>query len=109
MRLAIEDVAYGGDGVARDPACGVVFVPGAFVGEVVEAECVDTDGGKHHVSYTGPYDFGSVTDPYSVPGAGSLAGTVSPGAVKSRPVMSRRHVGDGRAHAAIFFATFVGR
>ena len=40
MRLAIEDVAYGGDGVARDPACGVVFVPGAFVGEVVEAECV---------------------------------------------------------------------
>lgn len=76
---------------------------------VVEAECVDTDGGKHHVSYTGPYDFGSVTDPYSVPGAGSLAGTVSPGAVKSRPVMSRRHVGDGRAHAAIFFATFVGR
>ena len=37
MRLTIEDVAYGGDGVARDPACGVVFVPGAFVGEVVEA------------------------------------------------------------------------
>ena len=40
MRLTIEDVAYGGDGVARDPACGVVFVPGAFVGEVVEAEPV---------------------------------------------------------------------
>ena len=37
MRLTIDDVAYGGDGVAHDPACGTVFVPGAYMGEIVEA------------------------------------------------------------------------
>ncbi len=37
MRLEIVDVGYGGAGVARTPE-GVVFVPGAFTGEVVEAE-----------------------------------------------------------------------
>lgn len=37
MRLTIDDVAYGGDGVAHDPACGTVFVPGAYTGEIVEA------------------------------------------------------------------------
>ena len=43
IRLTVTDVAYGGDGVARDPACGVVFIPGAFAGETVEAEIV----GRH--------------------------------------------------------------
>ncbi|MDO5462390.1 MAG: 50S ribosomal protein L11 methyltransferase [bacterium] len=37
MRLEIVDVGYGGDGVARTPD-GVVFVPGAFKGEIVDAE-----------------------------------------------------------------------
>lgn len=39
MRLTIADVGYGGAGVARTEE-GVVFVPGAFVGETVEAEIV---------------------------------------------------------------------
>lgn len=39
MRLTIADVGYGGAGVARTED-GVVFVPGAFVGETVEAEVV---------------------------------------------------------------------
>ncbi len=37
MRLTIVDVGYGGAGVARTEE-GVVFVPGAFTGEVVEAK-----------------------------------------------------------------------
>lgn len=37
MRLEIVDVGYGGDGVART-ADGVIFVPGAFKGELVDAE-----------------------------------------------------------------------
>lgn len=37
MRFEIVDVGYGGAGVARTPQ-GVVFIPGAFTGEVVEAE-----------------------------------------------------------------------
>lgn len=37
MRLEITDVGYGGAGIARTED-GVVFVPGAFVGETVEAE-----------------------------------------------------------------------
>lgn len=36
MRLEVVDLAYGGAGVARTPE-GVVFIPGAFPGEVVEA------------------------------------------------------------------------
>lgn len=36
MRLEVVDLAYGGEGVARTPE-GVVFIPGAFPGEVVEA------------------------------------------------------------------------
>lgn len=47
LTLRIEDVGYGGEGVARvgaQPGCAqgapVVFVPGAFAGEVVEAEIV---------------------------------------------------------------------
>ncbi len=39
MKLEIVDVGYGGVGVART-AEGVVFVPGAYTGEVVEAELV---------------------------------------------------------------------
>ncbi len=39
MQLSIADVGYGGVGVART-AEGVVFVPGAFMGETVEAEVV---------------------------------------------------------------------
>lgn len=39
MRLYITDVGYGGAGVARGED-GVVFVPGAFTGEMVEAEIV---------------------------------------------------------------------
>lgn len=39
MRLTIADVGYGGAGVARTEE-GVVFVPGAFVGETVEAGIV---------------------------------------------------------------------
>ena len=39
MRLHITDVGYGGAGVARGED-GVVFVPGAFIGETVEAEIV---------------------------------------------------------------------
>lgn len=37
MRLEIIDVGYGGSGIARTPE-GVVFVPGAWIGETVEAE-----------------------------------------------------------------------
>lgn len=37
MRLTVADVGYGGVGVARTEE-GVVFVPGAFAGEVVEVE-----------------------------------------------------------------------
>lgn len=37
MRLRIVDVGYGGEGVARTDA-GVVFVPGAYKGELVDAE-----------------------------------------------------------------------
>lgn len=37
MRLEIVDTGYGGVGVARTPD-GVVFIPGAFTGETVEAE-----------------------------------------------------------------------
>lgn len=37
MRLEIIDVGYGGEGIARTEH-GVVFVPGAFKGEVVDAE-----------------------------------------------------------------------
>ena len=39
MQLHITDVGYGGAGVARGED-GVVFVPGAFVGETVQAELV---------------------------------------------------------------------
>ena len=39
MRLLITDVGYGGVGVARSED-GVVFVPGAFIGETIEAEPV---------------------------------------------------------------------
>lgn len=39
MELLITDVGYGGAGVARTPE-GVVFVPGAYAGETVEAELV---------------------------------------------------------------------
>lgn len=37
MRLEIVDTGYGGVGVARTPD-GVIFIPGAFTGETVEAE-----------------------------------------------------------------------
>ena len=37
MQLLVTDVGYGGAGVARTPE-GVVFVPGAYPGETVEAE-----------------------------------------------------------------------
>ena len=37
MQVEIQDVGYGGVGVARS-AEGVIFVPGAFTGEVVEIE-----------------------------------------------------------------------
>ncbi|MEG1479447.1 MAG: TRAM domain-containing protein [Kiritimatiellia bacterium] len=40
VKLTIVDVAYGGKGVARTDQ-GVVFVPGAFVGETVEVEIVE--------------------------------------------------------------------
>ncbi|MGN0857045.1 MAG: class I SAM-dependent RNA methyltransferase [Candidatus Spyradenecus sp.] len=39
LTLHIDDVGYGGDGVAR-AASPVTFVPGAFTGEIVEAEVV---------------------------------------------------------------------
>ena len=39
MRLTVDDVGYGGAGVARTGE-GVVFIPGAFAGETVEAEIV---------------------------------------------------------------------
>ncbi|MGN0886774.1 MAG: class I SAM-dependent RNA methyltransferase [Candidatus Spyradenecus sp.] len=39
LTLHIDDVGYGGDGVART-ASPVTFVPGAFTGETVEAELI---------------------------------------------------------------------
>lgn len=39
MRVTIQDVGYGGDGVARSEE-GVLFVPGAFIGETVEVQIV---------------------------------------------------------------------
>lgn len=39
MQVTIQDVGYGGMGVARSDE-GVIFVPGAFTGEVVEVEIV---------------------------------------------------------------------
>lgn len=39
MRVTIQDVGYGGAGVARSDE-GVIFVPGAFTGECVEIEIV---------------------------------------------------------------------
>lgn len=39
MQVTIQDVGYGGEGVARTEE-GVIFVPGAFTGEVVEVEIV---------------------------------------------------------------------
>jgi tRNA/tmRNA/rRNA uracil-C5-methylase (TrmA/RlmC/RlmD family) len=41
MRLTIEKLVYGGDGLARTEH-GVVFVPRTAAGDVVEAELVDT-------------------------------------------------------------------
>src|SRR5262249_42445807 len=41
MRLTIEKLVYGGDGLARTDR-GVVFVPRTAVGDVVEAELVQT-------------------------------------------------------------------
>ena len=40
MRLTIEKVVYGGDGLARTDQ-GVVFVPRTAPGDVVEAEVVE--------------------------------------------------------------------
>ncbi len=39
MQVKIQDVGYGGVGVARSDE-GVIFVPGAFTGEVVEIEII---------------------------------------------------------------------